>query len=356
MKVVEARGWLQLHRFLALAEEIYRDHPRWVSPLRLHQGAMLAGNPAWTVVEGGRTVARMAARVHRQAGREAIHFGFFECREGHPEAARLLVERARALAPGLPLRGPYHFRQEDPYPGLLVDGFDVDPTFLMPYNPPWYDGYLKEAGLRPVMDLYAHEVRPETARLDLLESRVARARAQGIEVRTMDRRHRAREVRSMCRLFNRFLADNWGFEEFEEAQIREMTVLAYAFLEPHMVFLASHEGRDVGCAIVVRDFNPLLKPARGRITPALVWDYLFHRKRLQRFRGYALGVLPECRHMDVPAALVGAILEGARASEPGWESMEVAWVLADNARMNAMANAFGARRTKTYRLFEALPA
>jgi GNAT superfamily N-acetyltransferase len=357
LRVVEVKGPAEVARFFDLADSIYEGDPRWVAPLRLHVRALMGrlgrpDNRFWLVCEGSRPVARLGVRHHRHPGQEALHFGFFECREGYSEAARILFQKAQSLAPHLPLRGPYHFRQEDPYPGLLVDGFHEEPCFLMAYNPPYYDDYLRAAGLVPVKDLYAYEYRPQALRADLVEERARRAWEQGVRVRTMHPWRRAREVRSLAALFNRALADNWGFEEFTEDHIRELVVLSWLLLDPRLVFLASYQGCDVGAAILLPNLNPLLKPGRGRLTPALVWRYLFHRHRLRTYRGFALGVLPEYRHLDVTAALLQAAVRAGQTWASGWEAVEVAWVLADNRPMNALARALGGRRSKTWRLFE----
>ena len=40
--------------------------------------------------------------------------------------------------------------------GLLVDGFDKPPTFLMPYNPPYYERLIEGYGFRKSQDLLAY--------------------------------------------------------------------------------------------------------------------------------------------------------------------------------------------------------
>ena len=42
--------------------------------------------------------------------------------------------------------------------GLLVDGFDSPPTFLMTYNPPYYAALIEACGFAKAQDLYAYEM------------------------------------------------------------------------------------------------------------------------------------------------------------------------------------------------------
>src|SRR3990172_9067432 len=39
--------------------------------------------------------------------------------------------------------------------GLLIDGFDSPPTFMMTYNPPYYATLIERYGFRKVQDLHA---------------------------------------------------------------------------------------------------------------------------------------------------------------------------------------------------------
>jgi hypothetical protein len=39
--------------------------------------------------------------------------------------------------------------------GLLVDGFDSPPTFMMTYNPPYYERLIENYGFHKAQDLYA---------------------------------------------------------------------------------------------------------------------------------------------------------------------------------------------------------
>ncbi|MDZ7682327.1 MAG: hypothetical protein U5J63_11610 [Fodinibius sp.] len=50
--------------------------------------------------------------------------------------------------------------------GILVDGFEYDPSIMMPYHKPYYDDLLKSAGLTKEMDMYAFRVTQATVNLD----------------------------------------------------------------------------------------------------------------------------------------------------------------------------------------------
>ncbi len=357
---MDVTGGKPFRQFADLPWRVYRDPASlWVPPLSM-LFKMMVGRPGepgkrlLLALEGGEPVARLGVKIHRAAGSSALHFGFVECLEGHGEALVRLVEEAHQLAPDLPMLGPMHFTLEDAYTGLLVEGFEHEPYFLMSYNPPYYLPYLEQAGMHKAKDLLAYQFRPDSVRLDLAERSARRAQKAGIEVRVLNRSRLTREVRSMAEVFDSALAGNWGFEPIDEERIQAMVLLTRYFLDPQAVWLASYEGRDVGSLFVLPNYNPLVKAARGRLTPRFVLSFLRWKKYVDTYRGYGLGVLSELADQMTGALTAGALAHAllSRGQQLNWRMLEVSWVLEDNDRMNTLARALGGSRYKVYRLLE----
>ncbi|MEW6279687.1 MAG: hypothetical protein AB1758_13750 [Candidatus Eremiobacterota bacterium] len=351
LEVVEVHSERQRRQFLELARYVYAADPRWVPPVWLHYRVLMGGLRAsdrrfYLALADGRPVARLGAKLHG----EALHFGFFECLEGYPEAVPALVDQAHRRAPHLPMRGPYHFRQEDPYTGTLVHGFDREPCFMMAYNPPYYADYLAAAGLAPAQELLSYTLEREALRADLMESRAARARRDGIDLRLMDPWHRFRDARRMAEVFNQALADNWGFEPFEESHVRELVLLSFLVVECPFCALAMKGEQPVGALIMLPELGPVIRRHGGRLTPSFLWEFLRERRNPEGFRAYAIGVVPGQRSSHAAAVLVHHCLSNMHHYRARWA--EISWVLADNVPMNALARALGGRHTRTHRLYE----
>lgn len=364
LKIIDVTTSKQFRQFAELPWRVYRDPASlWVPPLPMHL-RMLVGNlgePGKRILlalEDGEPVARLGVKIHRTADSTALHFGFVECLEGQGDALVRLVEEAHQLSPELPMLGPVHFALEDTYSGLLVEGFEHEPYFLMPYNPPYYCDYLEQAGMHKVKDLLAHRFLPENVRLDLAEQTARKAQKCGIEVRLLNRSRLTQEVRSMVDVFDSALAGNWGFEPIDEERIQDLILLTRFFLDPKAVWLASHEGRDVGSLFVLPNYNPLIKAARGRLTPGFFLRFLRWRRYVDSFRGYGLGVRQELSEQMLGALVAGALANAllSRGQQQRWRALEVSWVLEDNVRMNTLARALGGSRYKVYRLFQRPPA
>ena len=142
-------------RFLEIPWRIYQSDPCWRPPLRLAEEELLGFRPhpfyernrarSFLATRGGRDVGRITAIVNR-GHVERYHenrgfFGFFECEDDLAAAEALFAAAGDWLAgEGMTtLRGPV-----DPslnYEcGLLIEGFDTPPFFMMTHARPWYAG------------------------------------------------------------------------------------------------------------------------------------------------------------------------------------------------------------------------
>ncbi|MCB0394877.1 MAG: hypothetical protein KDD25_09965, partial [Bdellovibrionales bacterium] len=337
-----------------LPKELYKDYSEFVHPLRLHSKMMIGkvGKPKKHLLLAklnNEVVARIGFKVHEYGETTSLNFGFFECREGHPETVKMFLDWGRKHYPGLPIKGPYHFRMEDPYIGTLIDGFDRNPYFLMSYNPPYYKDYLESAGLNKSMDLFTYEVDKNTD-YSSIYPQAKKAIDAGITLRELNLKKVRKEAETIARIFNDALSKNWGFEEFEKQQIDEMVSLLKLFIDPRVVHFAIKDGKEVGCLIMIPDYNPLIKPSIGRLTPSLVLRYFKRRKIVTGIRGYALGVLKEAHGLGIGSLLAHHMFETSIAL--GFKTAEISWVLANNGPMNELSKAMGGKSNKTYRIYE----
>jgi len=71
---------------------------------------------------------------------------------------------------------------------------------------------------------------------------------------------------------------------------------------------------------------------------------------INRVRVLALGVVEEYRTSGVAAAFYATLLRNARRM--GYVDSEMSWILEDNVLMNRSLQAMGAKRYKTYRIYE----
>ena len=154
LEIITATSRRDVARFVDLPWHIYnaKDHPHWVPPLRLSVLDVLdrskpfyreAERELFLAVRHGKVVGRIAAiqnRAHNAFHNDRVGFwGFFESIDDQDVANLLFAAAGNWLsARNLDvMRGPV-MPSTNYDCGLLVDGFDVDPTFMTPWNPPWW--------------------------------------------------------------------------------------------------------------------------------------------------------------------------------------------------------------------------
>jgi hypothetical protein len=114
---------------------------------------------------------------------------------------------------------------------------------------------------------------------------------------------------------------------------------------------AEVEGRPVGCAIAIPDINQALKGTNGRLFPLGLIRLLMRKRYIDQMRLLILGVEADYRAFGLYPLLLVELLHRRVQGSP-YRRAEFSWVLEDNRDINQTAELVGARRYKTYRIYE----
>ena len=371
VRVFPVSGRRDSHRFIAFPYSLYRDSRYWVAPLRRDQARVFdeRKNPffAHSRIErflafggAGRVVGRIAAitnGMHLAKYEDRLgFFGFFECVEEY-EVARGLLDAASAWlrAQGMAsIRGPVNPSLNETS-GLLVGGFDRTPAILMPYNPPYYEDFLRRYGFERRMTLWAYYGAWKHLNRGRLNRGVAMVerRSPGLRVRKPDMRRYLEEARTMCRLYNEAFASGWGQVPLTEAEFLAMAKAMRPILDPDLVFFLEHQGAPVGFSLSVPDVNSLLRHLpEGRLAPFGFLKLLAYSRlaRPREFRMLLLALLPAYQRRGLDALLIARAIEEGRRK--GYLAAELSWVMDDNRVLKNALEKLGAVRDKEYALFE----
>jgi GNAT superfamily N-acetyltransferase len=353
-----------LQLFLQLPWRIYRGNPHWVPPLLLEQRQLLTGqHPFFENAEirlflardNDQVVGRIAAILDRHF-LEFHHdpvgfFGFFEC-VGDGETAAGLLAAAQEYLRGKgmrAIRGPVNPSMHSPC-GLLVEGFNSSPTFLMPYNPPRYQALLEAAGCRKAKDLLAYILRiwddPPRKVLRSAEE----ARRKGITVRPLDLKRLEEDAQIIREIYNTAWQKNWGFTPMTHAEAQWMAKHLRPLILPALSLIAEVEGSPVGFLMLLPDYNQALRHLDGRLGPLGLLKFLWYRRRIRDVRLLLLGVRPEYRAKGVDSLLNLTAFQALK--KRGFIHAEISWILEDNWIVMRMAEQLGGALYKRYRIYE----
>ncbi|MBB5694081.1 dATP pyrophosphohydrolase [Muricoccus pecuniae] len=369
-------GRAALDRFIRLPNTLNSADPAWVPPLAMERRGALSprSNPwfrhgeaaFWIARRGGRDVGRISAQEDRLApaveGQRPAYFGLLAAEDDREVFAALLgTAEAWAASRGLRLvQGPFSLSINE-QTGLLVSGFDTPPMLMMPHDPPYAGPHLEALGYRKARDLLAYVCEPDVPLPPAAARAIARGLPAGVTLRPLRRRELRAEVDLLIDIFNEAWAGNWGFVPFTPEEVAHLASELRPLLHERLVWFAEMRGRAVGFGVCLPNLNEAIRDLSGRLLP-FGWARLLWRLKV---KGVSTARVPLMGfRREIGAGMLGRVLpifliEALRreALALGFKRIEMSWVLEDNLRMRHIAEAFGARAYKTYRVYEkALPA
>jgi len=235
--------------------------------------------------------------------------------------------------------------------GVLIDGFEYEPSFMMPYHKPYYNNLITSAGLEKEMDLYAFRVTQANVTLDRIyrAEEIVRRRLPKLKIREIDTKNLDQEVEIVRNIFNQAWSQNWGFIPLSKEELEDLANDLKLILDPKVAHIAEVDGEPVAFSIALPDLNQALKHTDGTLFPTGIFKLLWHRRNINQLRTALMGVIPEYQGKGIDALLhKEAIINGR---EVGYNSSELSWVLESNKNMIRVAEKLGANIEKTYRMY-----
>ncbi len=359
----------KIEEFIRFPFTLYADYPHWVPPLLMERRDFLnpRKNPVYEYAQiqpliarrGGAvvgTIAPIENRRYKEYHPGEAHVGFFglyECSQDAEASTALLDAAADWLRRrgASVMRGPTNFTTNDVL-GLLVEGFDDDPSLLMPYNPPYYAEQFAAYGFGKAKDLYALEARAEayTGQLERLAKGVLAKGRATVRPVSLSRWHE--ELAFVRECYNQAWANNWGFVPWTDRELAALAKELKPLIDPRLAFVGEVDGRAAAISIAVPDANEALKLANGRLFPLGLLKIVWRLKvtRCKRIRVLALGVLPKYRRLGLDGLLIHRTIQSGLAL--GYRRAELGWVLEDNEAMLRPLEHIAAERTKVYRVYD----
>lgn len=344
----------------------YAGDEHWIPPLKMEQKKLIDTdkNPFYNngeialflAEQNGRICGRLAAirdrRFNEYHGNKTGFFGFFECIDNEG-VAQLMFRvakdwlRKRGLTEVL---GPANPSLMDEV-GILVGGFEHDPSILMPYHKPYYDRLLRSVGFEKEIDMYAFRVTQDTVATDRMEKaeRIVRHRLPSLNIREVNLRNIESEVEIVRHIFNRAWSDNWGFVPLTTEELHSLAKDLKLILNPKFAHIAEVDGEPVAFSIGLPDLNQALKHMDGTLFPTGIFKLLWYRRKINRIRTALMGVLPEYRGKGIDALLHKKAIDNGLIYD--FYSSELSWVLESNKNMIRVAERLGAHIEKTYRMY-----
>ncbi len=367
MRVVQVSTKKELIEFIRVPWRIYRGDPNWVPPIVADMLTLLnkEKNPFFKHADADffyitddlhRPLGRIAAIYDRNhfkfRGENVGYFGYFECVDDDSVAEKLfeLVHDWHIKRGSVFVRGPINLSMNNEC-GLLIEGFDGPPLFMMTYNPQYYAKLIENNSYKKVKDLYAYWIDtyynpPE--KVFKLASRLEKS--SDYTIRNLKMKEFDEELKRFQKIYNEAWKDNWGFVPLTEDELKFMAKRMKMLVLPDLVAIAEKDGNPVGVAFAMPDYNFVFKKMKGSLFPFGIIKFLIYKGQIPRARFIALGVVKEYRYKGLEVALIARLLKAGM--KRGYIGAELSWTLEDNKAINSLIEKFGGKLYRRYRIYE----
>ncbi|MGH9673436.1 MAG: hypothetical protein ACRD44_09670, partial [Bryobacteraceae bacterium] len=227
MRVITVRDQQDLERYVDFPREVYAGNLNWVPEDRDLQLSEIAGSTAsashcriqpFLAGEDGRVLATVTAVVDdafnahwQEPAGHLFHF------EALPDAGDAAAGALDAACAWLKAAGCAFARQSFLYGWqlpLTIDAYDVRPTFLHTFNPPYYHRFIKNAGFAAEKGAVEYQVRFDDALAARYRGFLEQAQGRGFRLRPWDFSRLEDETALFVTLYNRAFFRHWGAPQF----------------------------------------------------------------------------------------------------------------------------------------------
>lgn len=366
MKIQAIATRPDLKRFIDFPYQLHRHTPHWIPPLKFDQKNIF--NPKknsvlqhcdyqfFLLFDDENLIGRIAVYVNHVANaywQEKIgFFGHYECIDDQNAASLLLGTAEQWLRQrGMEtMRGQWNFVSQDI--GFICAGFDIPPIVLSTYNPPYYNDQVIAFGMKKARDLLVYSC--DTGKGYRIPDRFLAftdriAERYQVTVRPINMKKLVDDARIIVRLTNESIGDNWGFYPVDESEAEQLAADLKMIVHPEVVLIAEIDRKPIGYLLALPDVNIILKDLNGRLLPFGIFKLLRGIKKINRYRIWALGILPPYQKKGI-SVLLFRRLNDILGDKNVY--VEANWVLEDNTLMNNALVQLQFDLVKKYRIYE----
>jgi hypothetical protein len=255
------------------------------------------------------------------------------------------------------MRGPFSLYVNEEV-GVLVDGFEHPPVVMMAHSRPYQARICEAAGLEKELDLYAWKYDKDLP----FPPRVLRAweeikQLPEVTLRSVDPKHMHRELQAVMEIYNDAWAGKWAMVPALPDEVEKVAKDLKLILDPDLAFIAEIRGEPMGMCIMLPNVNEAIADLRGKLFPTgllkLLWRTKVKHPRSTRLM--MLGIRGEARtnvkrYGGLSAAMYVEVAK--RGVAKGYHWGELSWTREDDKPINLGIRSMGAKRYKTYRVFQ----
>ncbi len=353
MQITEVKSKSEKKDFLHVPRELYKDDRNWICHLDNDIEAVF--DPAknkyfdfgiaarWVLYDGEKNlIGRIAAFINRHLAYTYEHptggVGFFECINSQ-EAANLLLDTAKEWLEQRGMEamdGPVNFGEKDRFWGLLVDGFDTPPPYLLNYNPPWYKELFENYGFQNYYEQYVYGLSKHTELPPIVHRNYERlTKTQGYHFTNLKLNQLEKFAEDFMHIYNHAWRDvHKHFKPMTLEQAMNTFKSMKAVVDEDLVVFAYHDNKPIAVFVGIPELNELFRYVNGKLNLMGKIKFLYHkfRGKCNTIYGIVFGIVPEYRNKGVESGLILNIQKSVLNTRK-YTDMYIAWIGDFNPKM-----------------------
>lgn len=349
--------------FIDLHKRLYKGNRNWVCPLDEdikavfdpEKNKLFADGEAirWVAYNNeGEVVGRIAAfydNEHAYSYEQPTGgCGFFEAIDDQ-ELANMLFDAARMwlVSRGMEaMDGPVNFGSRDSWWGLLVEGYQFQPLYGNPYNPPYYKDLFENYGFQNYFNqnTYLWKVDDDDINQSIHERAKRLHNTPGYSFAHIDMDNLEQVAEDFRIIYNKAWSLFTGVKPMPKEEAQKLMKTLRPIIDPNIIFFSYFNNEPIGFFIMVPDINRIIGKFNGKFglinKLRLMWD-LKIKKSCDRIFCIIFAVSPEFQGKGVESGMIQYVYESyIRTERNNYKSFEFAWIGDFNPVMNRMIQSY----------------
>lgn len=287
----------------------------------------------------------------KKQGKQICFFSFFDAVNDKSVVKELFdyMENDMALHNIDYSEGTFSPYDPDTRRGVLISGFDIDPTILTSYNYDYYKDLLEDYGYSKAIDTYSlnADVNQKTKkRLHTISKYFLRN--HDVRIDSLTWKNLETDMFDVHQILT-VATNEIVYQDAPSIEtIADTAKQLKLFLNPSFIKIAreNSSGKPVGFCLVLPDFNQVLKKTKGRIRPIKM---LLAKSKITKARGTMQYIVPEYQNTGLIGHMFNSLFD--EFAQQGITDFEAGTMMENNPKPINAFKKFGGGIIKTYRIY-----
>jgi hypothetical protein len=238
--------------------------------------------------------------------------------------------------------------------GMLIEGFDTSPSFMMGHARPYYGMRIEESSYKKVKDVLAYLIDAHFEPSAAMKTITKRAQNR-VRTRPLRKSQFKKELEIIQDIYNDAWSQNWGFVPFTQREFDSMGNDLKLLVNEELVRIAYVDDEPAAFMAVLPNLNEIIRDINGRLLPfgwlKMVWRLKVRYPQTARIP--LMGVRRQYQDSLLGAALAYMLIRDVirPGLKLGIKKVELSWILEDNMGMRNIIENISGRVYKTYRIY-----